>query len=260
MCPLPDSEIETRKLLKSEPSGKSDDETDGEKERHIPTHNTELTTSSKSPRSMLNPSKRKQPISHTSHAPCRKLRYPCKTRQGMSAAADTAWHKRGFDSLTSHTFFMSKAKYGKRVIKSVVHHRICGTCYWWRRNRPSVPVRKHRCVRNHVGSAKLMECKSGVHGIKELSDEGTPVEVLEGDGDTTMLAHIKTDLNRTLKKRDDRNHIVKNIGKNLYAVKKLSKSVIQHLQKCLKYAFAKNAGDKTGMEENLRAIIPHQFG
>lgn len=45
-----------------------------------------------------------------------------------------------------------------------------------------------------------MECKSGVHGIKELSDEGTPVEVLEGDGDTTMLAHIKTDLNRTLKK------------------------------------------------------------
>lgn len=30
----------------------------------------------------------------------------------MSAAADTAWHKRGFDSLTSHTFFMSKAKYG----------------------------------------------------------------------------------------------------------------------------------------------------
>lgn len=105
-----------------------------------------------------------------------------------------------------------------------------------------------------------MECKSGVQGIKELSDEGTPVEVLEGDGDTTMLAHIKTDLNRTLKKRDDRNHIVKNIGKNLYAVKKLSKSVIQHLQKCLKYAFAKNAGDKIGMEENLRAIIPHQFG
>lgn len=115
MCPLPDSEIETRKLLKSEPSGKSDDETDGEKERHIPSHNTELTTSSKSPRSMLNPSKRKQPISHTSHAPCRKLRYPCKTRHGMSAAADTAWHKRGFDSLTSHTFFMSKAKYGSSL-------------------------------------------------------------------------------------------------------------------------------------------------
>lgn len=123
-----------------------------------------------------------------------------------------------------------------------------------------MPVRKHRSIRNHVGSAILMECKSGVQGIKELSDEGTPEEVLEGDGDTTMLAHIKTDLNRTLKKPYDRNHIVKNIGKNLYAVKKLSKSVMQYLQQCLKYAFAKNAGDKTGIEENIRAKIPHQFG
>ena len=26
--------------------------------------------------------------------------YPCKTRTGMSCAVDTAWHKRGFDSLT----------------------------------------------------------------------------------------------------------------------------------------------------------------
>lgn len=68
-----------------------------------------------------------------------------------------------------------------------------------------------------------MECKSGVQGSKELSDEGTPVEVLEENGDTTMLAHIKTDLNRTLKKRYDRNHIVKNIGKKLYAVKNFVK-------------------------------------
>lgn len=30
-------------------------------------------------------------------------KYPCKSRQGMSAAVDTAWHKRGFDSLTCKT-------------------------------------------------------------------------------------------------------------------------------------------------------------
>lgn len=51
-------------------------------------------------------------------------------------------------TLSVHPFFMSKAKYGKRVIKSVVRHRTCGTCNWWRRNRPSMPVRKHRCVQN----------------------------------------------------------------------------------------------------------------
>ena len=27
-------------------------------------------------------------------------KYPCKTRSDMSCAVDTAWHKRGFDSLT----------------------------------------------------------------------------------------------------------------------------------------------------------------
>lgn len=36
--------------------------------------------------------------------------------------------------------------------------------------------------------------------------------------------------------------------------------MIQHIQKCVKYAFAKNQGNKTSMEENLKAIIPHQFG
>lgn len=42
--------------------------------------------------------------------------------------------------------------------------------------------------------------------------------------------------------------------------RKLSKSVIMHIQKCLKYIFAKNQGNRVGMEENLKALIPHQFG
>ena len=74
----------------------------------------------------------------------------------------------------------------------------------------------------YLSCARLMECKSGVQGVKELAEEGTPIEVVEGDGDNTMLAHIKSDLNETLKKRFDRNHVVKNIGKHLYAIKKLS--------------------------------------
>lgn len=49
------------------------------------------------------------------------------------------------------------------------------------------------------------------------------------------------------------------LEKKLLRCEKLSKSVIQHIQKCLKYAFAMIEGDKTRMEENLRAIIPHQF-
>lgn len=40
---------------------------------------------------------------------------------------------------------------------------------------------------------------------------------------------------------------------------KLSKNVIAHLQKCIKYALAKNRS-KDELEENLKAILPHQFG
>ncbi len=167
--------------------------------------------------------------------------------------------------LPAHTFFMTKAKYGKKVVKTLVSHRACGTCKWWRRNRPGLPVRKHRCVRNHTGSARLMESTTGVQGVQELSSEGTPVEYLEGDGDNTLIARLRSELNITMKKRFDKNHVVKNIGKSLYALAgmkgvRLSKSVIAHLQKCLKYAFAKHQGDKEGLEENLKALVPHQFG
>lgn len=58
---------------------------------------------------------------------------------------------------------------------------------------------------------------------------------------------------------------MKNVGKHLFQLQaskkvRLSKVVINHIQKCLKYAFAKNQGNKEDLEQNLKAIIPHQFG
>ncbi|XP_045210249.2 uncharacterized protein LOC123561735 [Mercenaria mercenaria] len=187
-------------------------------------------------------------------------KYPCRTRSGMSVAVDTAWHKRGFDSLTSYTFFLTTGKSTKQ--KKVVGHRICGVCSWWRRKRPGQKVRPHRCVRNHTDSARAMEAKSGVKGVHELLEEGTTVEYLEGDGDNTLISKIKTNLGISMKKRFDKNHVVKNFTKSLYCLKndkgiKLSKSAITHLEKCLKYTFAKNQGDKSGMENNVKAIVPH---
>lgn len=34
--------------------------------------------------------------------------FPCRTRTGMSLAVSTAWHKRGFDSLTCNYFIILK--------------------------------------------------------------------------------------------------------------------------------------------------------
>lgn len=125
-------------------------------------------------------------------------------------------------------------------------------------------MKPHKCVHNHVGSAKLMESVSGEAGIRELAKEGTNVEIVEGDGDNTLVARVKKNMGIELKKRFDKNHVVKNVGKQLYSLHnsksvKLSKTVIGHIQKCFRYALAKN-GDKDNLKENLKAIIPHQFG
>lgn len=68
------------------------------------------------------------------------------------------------------------------------------------------------CPQSHW-KCPLMESVSGVQDIKELIDSGTPVDILEGDGDNTMIFRIKSDLGITLKKRFDKNHVFKNIKK-----------------------------------------------
>lgn len=106
----------------------------------------------------------------------------------------------------------------KKGSKTVVKHRACGTCKWWSRHRSNLPVRPHRCVKNHQGSARMMESTSGVQGAKELNESGTTVKYLEGDGDNTLIARLRSDLN--MKKRFDRNHIVKTLVKACLRCKK----------------------------------------
>lgn len=115
---------------------------------------------------------------------------------------------------------MSKSKYGKKVLKTVVGHRTCETCHWWRRNRPGIPVRKHRCVQNHDGSARSMESATGLKGVKELINEGTPVEYIEGAEENTLIVRLESRLNFETKKRFNKNHVVKNIGKCLFSLKR----------------------------------------
>ena len=81
-----------------------------------------------------------------------------------------------------------------------------------------------------------MESVSGEKGVKELAVEETPVEYLEGDGDNTLIARLKTNSDIDMKKRFDKNYTVKkNIGKHMYALHaekgiKLSKYAIMHIQ------------------------------
>lgn len=78
--------------------------------------------------------------------------------------------------------------------------------------------RPYRCTNNHSGSARLMKSASGVSGVKALNESGTPVEILEGDGDNTMISRLKSEFGINMKKRLDKHHAVKNIGKQLYCL------------------------------------------
>ena len=72
----------------------------------------------------------------------------------------------------------------------------------------------------------------------------------------SLITRLKTNANSSVKKKYDKNHVLKNIGKKLYALqaktKKIGKTVRVHFQKCIKYAFAKHQGDAPGLKENLR--------
>lgn len=97
-----------------------------------------------------------------------------------------------------------------------------------------------------------MEGTSGIQAIKETMLQKTPVEVIEGNGDNTVISRIENELGVRIKKKKDRNHCVKNIVKHLYDLRnskesKISNQVIQHFTKCIKYVFAKNQGDPDDM-------------
>ncbi|KAH3782369.1 hypothetical protein DPMN_160284 [Dreissena polymorpha] len=55
---------------------------------------------------------------------------------------------------------------------------------------------------------------SGEKGLKELIEEGTPVEILEGDGDNNLVFRVKRNLNLTLQKLFDKSHV-----KNIFIMK-----------------------------------------
>lgn len=106
-------------------------------------------------------------------------------------------------------FFMSKAQHGNKVVKSLVFHRQCSTCNWWRRNRPGKPLRKHRCVHNHSGSARLMESTRGENGILEMKAKGAPAECLEVNDEITFVVRLKNNCDITVNKKFNKNHIMK---------------------------------------------------
>ena len=108
----------------------------------------------------------------------------------------------------------------KNIVASLVYNRPCRNCNWWKRNKPRIRLREHQCVQNYSGSAHAKDEAAGVQGVKEFKQLGTPFEIMEGEGYSTTTARGK---NQLVHSKDT----------------KLSRIIIMHLQKYLKYTFAK---------------------
>lgn len=85
-----------------------------------------------------------------------------------------------------------------------------------------------------------------------------------GDEDSSTIAAIRKNNPHTIFKLSDKNHLVKNFGKELYELAKIykelnKKDVILHLKKCFTYAIAQNKGKSEELANVLRTIPDHFF-
>lgn len=54
---------------------------------------------------------------------------------------------------------------------------------------------------NHKGSARAMESEAGLQAIKDMIQQGTPVGIIEGDGDNTLVARLERSMGLTVIKK-----------------------------------------------------------
>ena len=102
-----------------------------------------------------------------------------------------------------------------------------------------------------------------VQMVKTAKDKGVDVGVLVGDEDSTTIARVRKEVEPSIEKRSDSNHIKKTLGHSLYSLQKkyklLSTKKIKYLQKCFNYMVKNNHGNPDGIEMGLKAMSKHPF-
>ena len=83
--------------------------------------------------------------------------------------------------------------------------------------RKGQPVRMHDCRRNWCKSAKAMEADLCVENVRATNESGEAVNVsvIVGDEDSSAIAHVHTEVDSTVCKWSDINHIKKSLGNRL---------------------------------------------
>lgn len=110
-----------------------------------------------------------------------------------------------------------------------------------------------------------MEPDMAITMIQKMKAKGCDVKVLHSDNDSTTAARLKNQFDDIIKK-DDRNHIKKNLTTQLYGAAKKYKElkpagVIPAIKRMYMYAIQSHQGlGVTGLEMRLDSVVPHLFG
>lgn len=70
-----------------------------------------------------------------------------------------------------------------------------------------------------IGSSKAMESDMAASMLRRLKDDGFEISAIHADNDSTTAARLKAEF-QSLEKRCDKNHLKKNMTKQLYSLSK----------------------------------------
>ena len=100
----------------------------------------------------------------------------------------------------------------KKMIGCAVHAKVCRVCDHAAKQR--VSPRDHDCKKNWYGSAKAMEPSMVVEMIQKVN-KTTRIGTMIGDDDTT-IARVRAEVDGSIKKCSDKNHVRKALSNELY--------------------------------------------
>ena len=126
---------------------------------------------------------------------------------------------------------MTKKIVGYGVMSSSC--RICAVA-----SRKGVLSQKHDCRKNWTGSSKEMEPAMAVNILTtSIKDKGHQLKTLVIDDDTTNIAKVRNEVDNTIEKCSDKNHMMKNFTKKLCSLQKdiklqivISTKTINHIK------------------------------
>ena len=108
-----------------------------------------------------------------------------------------------------------------------------------------------------------MEPDMVVDMIESSKAKSVTVGTIVGNEDSTTIARVQ-EVDSSIAKKSDRNHLKKIVGNSLYKLQKKHKNltarVIRYLQKCFSYMLSQNQGNPAGITKGLMAMFQHTFG